>query len=57
MAGGLVRFLAGLPVIGYLLKVAHDFVMLPRLRADLHQESVDLASRVVRQEVQVNDHT
>src|ERR1051326_1562032 len=46
---GAVQVLARVPVIGYVLKVVHEFVKLPVLRADLHREIETLASRVGEQ--------
>jgi len=49
-SGKLTVTLARIPILGYVLKVAHDFLKLPVVRADLHSEFLDVATRVSRQE-------
>src|SRR5258707_10043711 len=50
MSDKLNATLARTPILGYVLKVVHDFLKLPVMRADLHGEFLDVASRVSRQE-------
>lgn len=54
-SGKLTATLARIPILGYVLKVVHDFLKLPVLRADLQSEFLDLAERGSRQEADLHE--